>query len=111
MASRTGRYVVVAEGDARRRLAGVVPEMRVQLRTARVADGVHVLRDSEAIIRCELAVLGRHADRVEAKAVERQVSTDGEQDLVPLDRVAVADLDDVRAVRRPLPRARESPAR
>ena len=41
---------------------------------------------------------GRHADGLEAEPVEWEVAADGEQDLVRLDRVALAELDDVRAV-------------
>ncbi len=89
---------LVTQGDARRGFSGVVPEVGVQLRPAGIANGVDVLGDPETVIGRQLAVLGRDADRIEAQAVERQVSTDGQQDLVALDWIAVVDLDDVRTI-------------
>ena len=93
-----GPIVRVAQRDPDRGLAGVVTEMRVHLRPPDVAGDVDVLRNPQAVVRLQPSVLRRHADRVQAEAVEREVAADREQDLVALDRLgAVVELDDVGA--------------
>ena len=89
---------VLAERDPGGHLALVHGEVRVHLRTRRVASDVDAIRDTEPLVRPKPAVLEADSNGVEAEVFQRRRTTDGQEDLVALNGRAIGQIDGVSIV-------------